>query len=178
MAMKGLTAVQWTLQDLAQLWWNGLVNVVAGSVLTPRIVRYALYRVCGLKVATPSVLPGAVFVRPGRVLINRGTFVNQRCFFENNHGTITVGENCSVGMEVMFWTGKHAMGPAHRRAGPLKEASIRVGNGCWIGMRAVVLGGVTIGDGCVIAAGAVVTRDCEPDGMYAGIPARRVKDLD
>jgi maltose O-acetyltransferase len=38
--------------------------------------------------------------------------------------------------------------------------------------------GVTIGDGCTIASGAVVTRDCEPDGMYAGVPARRVKDLD
>ena len=38
--------------------------------------------------------------------------------------------------------------------------------------------GVTVGDGCVLAAGAVVTGDCEPDGLYAGVPARRVKDLD
>jgi maltose O-acetyltransferase len=40
-----------------------------------------------------------------------------------------------------------------------------------------VLDGVTIGAGCVIAAGAVVTRDCEPDGLYAGVPAVRKRDL-
>lgn len=176
--MQVQSAAQWMLEDLSRVWWNALVNGVAGSYVTPRLVRYALYRLCGLKVTTPSVMPGAFFLRPGRVFISQGSFVNYRCFFENNHGTITIGENCSVGMEVMFWTGKHKMGPAQHRAGPLSEASIRVGNGCWIGTRAVVLGGVTIGDGCVIAAGAVVTRDCEPNGMYAGVPARRVKDLD
>jgi maltose O-acetyltransferase len=40
-----------------------------------------------------------------------------------------------------------------------------------------VLPGVTIGAGCAVAAGAVVTADCEPDGLYAGVPARRVRDL-
>jgi maltose O-acetyltransferase len=41
-----------------------------------------------------------------------------------------------------------------------------------------VLPGVTVGDGCVIAAGAVVNADCQPDGLYAGVPARRVRDLE
>lgn len=54
---------------------------------------------------------------------------------------------------------------------------ITVGDGCWIGARAVILPGVTIGDGCVIAAGAVVSKDCAPNGMYAGVPARRIREL-
>ena len=44
-------------------------------------------------------------------------------------------------------------------------------------MRAIILPGVTIAEGCVIAAGAVVNKSTEPDGLYAGVPARRVKDL-
>jgi maltose O-acetyltransferase len=41
----------------------------------------------------------------------------------------------------------------------------------------MLLPGVTVGDGCVIAAGSVVTGDCEPHGVYAGVPAKRVRDL-
>jgi maltose O-acetyltransferase len=55
---------------------------------------------------------------------------------------------------------------------------VSVGNGSWLGTGVTVLPGVTIGEGCVIAAGAVVTADCAPDGLYAGVPARRIRDLD
>lgn len=54
---------------------------------------------------------------------------------------------------------------------------VRIGMGTWIGAGAVVLPGVTIGPGCVVAAGAVVVRHCEPNGLYAGVPARRVKEI-
>jgi acetyltransferase-like isoleucine patch superfamily enzyme len=80
-------------------------------------------------------------------------------------------------MRVMLVTSSHAVGPCERRAGPLKPAPITVGDGCWIGAGAVLLPGVTVHDGCVIASGAVVTGDCAADGLYAGVPARRVRDL-
>jgi maltose O-acetyltransferase len=80
-------------------------------------------------------------------------------------------------MEVLFCTSTHIMGPATERAGRVHPQPITVGDGCWIGARSVILPGVTIGDGCVIAAGAVVNKDCAANGMYAGVPARRVKDL-
>lgn len=44
--------------------------------------------------------------------------------------------------------------------------------------RAMLLPGVTVGKGCVVAAGAVVAADCAPNGLYGGVPARRIKDLD
>jgi len=71
----------------------------------------------------------------------------------------------------------HEVGPADQRAGKRVDRPIRIGDGTWIATRAVVLAGVTIGRGCVIAAGAVVTRDCEPHGLYAGAPAARRRDL-
>nr|WP_246298615.1 DapH/DapD/GlmU-related protein [Nocardioides panaciterrulae] len=80
-------------------------------------------------------------------------------------------------MRVLFCTATHEIGPASRRAGEQVKADITVGDGVWIGAGAQVMPGVTIGDGCVIAAGTVVVRDCAPHGMYAGVPARRVRDL-
>jgi acetyltransferase-like isoleucine patch superfamily enzyme len=54
---------------------------------------------------------------------------------------------------------------------------VRIGNGCWIGAGVTILPGVTIGEGCVIGAGSVVTRSTEANGLYVGMPARRVREL-
>jgi maltose O-acetyltransferase len=77
----------------------------------------------------------------------------------------------------MFCTSTHEIGSRERRGGKSISIPIKVGNGCWIGARSMILPGVTIGDGCIIAAGSVVTKDCEPNGLYAGTPAKRIKDL-
>jgi len=68
-------------------------------------------------------------------------------------------------------------GAPERRAGAVGGKPVAVGNGCWIGARVMVMPGVSVGDGCVVAAGAIVTKDCEPHGLYAGVPAQRVRDL-
>ena len=61
----------------------------------------------------------------------------------------------------------------------VRSAGVRIGDGCWLGAAAgvIVLPGVTIGPGCLISAGPVVTKDTEPNGIYVGIPARRVRTL-
>jgi len=177
MKRKLQTAVWWLVEDIRRWWWDGLVNGLAASKLTPRPVRYAIYRLCGMQVQSPSILAGSFFLGP-RIHIGRGTFVNYRCFFENNLAPIEIGENCSIAMEVMFCTGTHKLGGRAHRAGPAVGGAIRVQPGTWIGTRAVLLPGVTVGAGCVIAAGAVVTQDCAPHGLYAGVPARRIRNLD
>lgn len=57
---------------------------------------------------------------------------------------------------------------------PLRKTII--GKDCWVGARAIIMCGVKIGDGCIIAAGACVTKDLDEYGVYAGIPAKRIKD--
>ncbi|MCR4913326.1 MAG: acyltransferase [Lactobacillus sp.] len=54
---------------------------------------------------------------------------------------------------------------------------VKIDDGCWIGANVTILPGVHIGKGCVIGAGAVVNKDCEPNGVYVGVPAKRIKDL-
>ncbi|HXS48042.1 MAG TPA: acyltransferase [Solirubrobacterales bacterium] len=96
----------------------------------------------------------------------------------DNSGSIEIGERVMVGMEVMFATSTHVLGSSEQRALEVTSAPIVVGDGCWIGSRATVLSGVTIGEGCVVGAGSLVREDCEPNSLYAGVPARRIKALD
>lgn len=64
-----------------------------------------------------------------------------------------------------------------RRAGPSTQEPITVQEGTWIGARSTILPGVTIGAGVIVAAGSVVTRDCDPHSLYAGVPARKIRSL-
>ncbi|HNY38748.1 MAG TPA: acyltransferase [Bryobacteraceae bacterium] len=60
---------------------------------------------------------------------------------------------------------------------PKGNRDIVIGRGVWVGSGAIILGGVTICDHAVIAAGSVVTRSCPQQGIYAGIPARLIKPI-
>jgi maltose O-acetyltransferase len=80
-------------------------------------------------------------------------------------------------MQVLFCSSTHKVGNASQRAGADDNKGITIDDGCWIGARATILPGVHVYSGCVIAAGAVVVSDCEKNGLYAGVPARRVKEL-
>lgn len=160
---------------LALLTRDVWVNGIGAWPIWPGKVRQLLYRAYGMDILSGGVSPGCFFGSP-LVRIGPGTTVNYRCFFDSLE-RIEIGRDCAIGMEVLFCTSTHQLGGPSRRAGPPYGLPIRVGDGCWIGGRAILLPGVTVGDGCVVAAGAVVTKTCEPNGLYAGIPAERIRDL-
>jgi len=161
--------------ELTTMAWGTTVNAVLASPLVPRPVRAAALRALGVQTATWNIGPHCFF-GARRVTIGRGTFISVRCLFDAfDH--ITIGRRVAVAMDVRFVTSAHEAGDARRRAGALTGAPIAIGDGCWIGAGATILPGVTVGPGCVVAAGAVVTADCAMNGLYAGVPARRVRDL-
>jgi maltose O-acetyltransferase len=162
-------------QDLAAARFRMWVNNLGGHAALPRVLRYLVYRRAGLDVRTANIYPGCVFVARN-VAIGAGTFVNRGCLFEGA-GQLTIGPDCQIAMEAMFLTSTHPWEPDGSFARRPAHLPTTVGRRCWIGARAVVLPGVTIGDGCVIAAGSVVTRDCDPGHLYAGVPARRIRPL-
>lgn len=161
---------------LAYRPWQFAVNVLAASSLVLPKTRTRLYRWGGLEVETHGIR-SRCFVHSGRLRIGPQTLVGQGCHFENREW-VCIGSRCSLGPEVMLVTSSHEIGPPHERAGRYAGGPVTIGDGCWIGARATVLPNVTIGDGCVIAAGAVVTGDCAAGGLYAGVPARRIRDLE
>ena len=88
----------------------------------------------------------------------------------NCANSITIGENVVIANEVVIRDND-----AHTIVGSLASAPIKIGNHVWIGTRAIILKGVCIGDGAIIAAGAVVTHDVPPRSLVAGVPARVIK---
>jgi len=153
-----------------------LLNHLATSDLLNSPMRIALMRSLGMDI-DPSVYMEAGGWFSGRdVSIGVGCRFNVQCFFDES-APISIGANCNFGPQVMIHTSAHEVGGPSRRCGPQVRKPVKIGDGVWVGLRASVMPGVTIGDGCLIAAGSMVTSDCEPNGLYAGIPARRVRDL-
>ncbi|MGP9693531.1 acyltransferase [Brachybacterium sp. AOP25-B2-12] len=149
---------------------------LAASTLVPNRRRGALLRRLGLTgMDRPFVCAGVAFSDPAAVTAGPGCFLNAQVFLDS--GAIRLGRNVYLGPRAMLLTSTHEIGDHDRRAGEPVHRGIEVGDGTWIGAGAVVLPGVRIGAGCVIGAGAVVTADCAPDGVYVGVPARRVRSL-
>ena len=96
----------------------------------------------------------------------------------NLDGKVSIGKNVTLGPFVRIYTGTHRIGPASQRClpGAIPEPVI-IEEGSWIAMCAVILPGVHIGPGCVVAAGAVVTKDIPANSYVAGVPARIVRQL-
>lgn len=162
--------------DFLQMIPDLILNTIASSAFTPRLLRWLIYKAYGIKTQAISIYPDC-YIKTPNLTIGKGTFINRGCFFDNV-SEIELGENCSIGMEVMFCSSTHMIGSEEKRASAQTIGlPIKVGTGTWIGTRAVILPGVTIGSGCIIAAGSVVTKDCEPNGLYAGVPAKRMKEL-
>jgi maltose O-acetyltransferase len=157
---------------------NSLIISVQASGICPRGLRLTILRWWGME-CPPGILisPNCFFGAPN-IRFGADCFLNRDVqMYSSPDGSIELGKNVGIGMGSMLLTTHHEMGGPEARVGPWHGKPIRIHDGCWLAARVVVLPGVTIGSGCVIAAGAVVTGDCEPNGLYAGVPARRVRDL-
>ncbi len=160
--------------------WAGVgrdlvLNTAIASPIVPTALRWMLLRAVGMRVDRCGVA-SRVWFGSRRMTVGRGTFIGYGSMFDT-FAPIVIGRDCAIAMQVTFVTSTHRLGGPAKRAGRIEAVSIVVGDGVWIGARATVLPGVTIGDGAVVAAGAVVTHDCEPNTLYAGVPARAVRCL-
>lgn len=104
-------------------------------------------------------------------------FYNNINFTAVDGAPITIGDDVLIGPNVSIYTVDHALDPAERRAGYEVARPVTIGNNVWIGGSVTILGGVTIGDNTVIAAGAVVTADVPAGVVAGGVPCRVIKTI-
>jgi len=102
----------------------------------------------------------------GSGYINRN--VKIRCFNE-----ITIGNNVAISENVSIWDSD-----AHHidRFGYKETEPITIGNNVWVGMNVIILKGVSIGDGSIIAAGSVVNKDVDANCLYGGVPVKKIRE--
>ena len=126
------------------------------------------------------IAPNCIIDNPRNLSIASGANINRFCRFLTSDGkesVITIGEDSWIGCNVSFICITHEIGGSEKRAGNPLFRSITIGKGVWIGADVTLLPGIHIADGCVIGAGAVITKSTQPNGLYGGNPARRIKDL-
>ena len=95
------------------------------------------------------------------------------------YGTCHIGRYVMMGTDVTIITRNHRFDRTDipmMEQGFEEERPVYIGNDVWIGDRVLILPGVHIGDGSIIAAGAVVTKDVPPYSIVAGVPARKIRD--
>ena len=133
-----------------------------------------------------GVLQEPIFFHYGvHTKIGRNFFANFN-FVVQDDAEVTIGDNCMFGPNVTIVTFVHPLLPEERReletaVGERKDLCyakpVHIGSDCWFGASVTVYPGVTIGDGCAIGAGAVVTRDIHPRTFAAGAQCRVVREL-
>ena len=104
------------------------------------------------------------------------SFINYDCIMLNN-AMVKLGDNVLVGPKVSFYTVMHPIDAKQREQWLVYAKPITVEDNVWIGGSATILGGVTIGKNAIVGAGAVVTKDVEPNTIVVGNPARVLRKI-
>ena len=142
---------------------------------TPEELRVIFSRLTGRPTDDTFTLFPPFYTDCGKNLfIGKNVFINSGCKVQDQGG-IEIGDGTLIGHNVVLATLNHALAPERR--GDLIPRPIRIGKNVWIGSNAVILPGVTIGDGAVIAAGAAVTKDVPENSVVGGVPARVLRTI-
>ena len=140
-------------------------------------LKRALLRFAGARIgADARICSGTRVHMTGELTIGAGTWFGLYGAIVGGDAPVSIGANCDIGPYLVICTGTHERNPGEgRAAGAGYSKPVRVDDGVWIGTRVTILGGVTIGQGAVVAAGALVNKDVEPRTMVAGVPARVIE---
>jgi putative colanic acid biosynthesis acetyltransferase WcaF len=149
---------------------NTLISRIPVTSLRMRC--YALLGVVFADSRTGVIMLGSEIRAPHRLEIGRNTAIGRRCTIDARGG-IRIGEDVNISSNARLQTAKHLVDDPDFKH---DYSPIAVGDRAWIAEAAIVLGGVTIGEGAVVAAGAVVTKDVAPFSMVGGVPAQPIRE--
>jgi acetyltransferase-like isoleucine patch superfamily enzyme len=123
-----------------------------------------------------SLIPPFYSTGGSEIVVGRNVFINQNCTIYDLGG-VTIGDDVMIGPNVSIITVGHPIHPAERRDGVIGKPIV-VERNVWIAAGAIVIGGVTIGENSVVAAGSVVTKNVPPNTLVGGNPARVIRSID
>lgn len=151
-----------------------------GKIPSNKIRTFILRKIYLVNMNKDVVIYNGFDIRdPYKITINEGSIVGDKCILDGRN-EIYIGKNVNISTGVWIWTEQHDLQSPYFACNN-KGGAVIIEDRAWISCRAIILPGIKIGEGSVIAAGSVVTKDVEPYSVYAGIPARKIgnrnKDL-
>jgi acetyltransferase-like isoleucine patch superfamily enzyme len=139
-------------------------------------VRALFSELIGKKVDESFVLIPPFFTAHGdEIRVGSNVFVNQNCTFYDLGG-LDIADNVMIGPNVNIITAGHPLEPSQRRSMTIGKPIV-IERNVWIAAGATIIGGVTVGENAVVAAGSVVTRDVAPNTLVGGNPARVIRSI-
>ncbi|MFP3919655.1 sugar O-acetyltransferase [Lysinibacillus telephonicus] len=153
-----------------------LTSVINGKYHTPEEIQELFSQLIGKPVDKTFAMFPPFYTDCGKnIKVGKNVFINSGCRFQDQGG-ITIGDGVLIGHNVVLATLNHDIDP--RKRSNMYPAPITIGHNVWIGANATVVPGVNIGDGAIIAAGAVVTKDVPPNVIVGGVPAKILKEIE
>lgn len=153
-----------------------LVNYLSNNIINnipSYFIRHTYYKlICRIKIGKGTSIHMKTFIDGQNITIGKNTVINRSCYLDGR-GALVIGNKVSISPHVHIITVSHDMNS------PYFEnvfTTVEIQDYVWIGSRVVILQGVKIGEGAVIGAGSVVTKDVEPFTFVAGVPAVKIKD--
>lgn len=171
-ATRRLTAV-WLEFITGFLWWFV-------GYLPSHHVRRFFYRLAGMSIGSGSTIHMmARIYDPRNITIGADSIIGEKASLDgrkqlpNSSGGLLIGNHVDIASDVMIWTSEHDINDPSMKA---IEEKVTIEDYVFIGPRAIILPGITIGKGAVIAAGAIVTKNVDPLAIMAGVPAKKIAE--
>ena len=163
-----------------------LANVKRAMAITARLnrltfsdvdeVRALFSELIGKKVDESFLLIPPFYTAGGNeIRVGRNVFINQNCTFYDLGG-LDIADDVMIGPNVSLMTASHPLEPSQRRSTTIGKP-IMIERNVWIAAGATIIGGVTVGENAVVAAGSVVTKDVPANSFVGGNPARVIRSI-
>ena len=150
----------------------GIINSIKGKF------KIELFPQSSLQIGKFLMCAGPCYIKcteEGQCKIGNNVFINHNCSITCVE-EITIGDNSNIANNVVIVDHDHKIGKSGVVDG-LERSPVHIGKNVWIGANAVILRGISIGDGAVIAAGAVVNHDIPAYEIWGGVPVRKIKNV-
>ncbi len=147
--------------------------IIVGRIPSHFIRKFLYRHVFGMKIGSRAVIySGAEIRSPWNITIDEGTIIGDESKLDGRNGLI-IGKNVNLSTGVWLWTDEHDVNDPYFRSNN-KGGPIVIADRVWLGGRVIVLPGVKLAEGAVVASGAVVTKDVDQYTIVGGVPARPI----
>lgn len=180
-AMQAATGAKSTLSQRIKLaaarkirGYHRWMMIETGMIPSHHIRNFIYRRLYLVDLASDAAIYFGAEIRAGiNLSIGSGSIIGDRVILDARNG-ISIGKDVNFSSDVHIWTEQHDHSDPEFRCMSDRSFGVKICNRAWIGPGVTILHSVTIGEGAVVAAGAVVTKDVEPFSIVAGIPAAKI----